>query len=94
VRTLVFLSEEGVDRKLNVALTLAREQVVVLGKEELLATQAVYQRFVDFCKRRDLLSKLPASQTGLLPRSERLCSSNKTLNLMEHLQKIRTVATM
>jgi DNA replication ATP-dependent helicase Dna2 len=50
VKTLVSLSEEGVDRKLNVALTRAREHVVVLGNEELLATQPVYRRFVEFCR--------------------------------------------
>ena len=50
VKTLVSLSDEGVDRKLNVALTRAREHVVVLGNEELLATQPVYRRFVDFCR--------------------------------------------
>ncbi|MEZ4960561.1 MAG: AAA domain-containing protein [Saprospiraceae bacterium] len=48
--SLVSLSEEGVDRKLNVALTRAREHVVVLGNEELLAQNEVYRKLIDFCK--------------------------------------------
>jgi DNA replication ATP-dependent helicase Dna2 len=51
--TLVSLSEEGVDRKLNVALTRAREQVVILGNEEVLARNAAYKALIDFCKNRD-----------------------------------------
>ncbi|MBI5916602.1 MAG: hypothetical protein HY842_14590 [Bacteroidetes bacterium] len=48
METLVSLSEEGVDRKLNVALTRAREQVVVLGNEELLRRNEVYRRLIDW----------------------------------------------
>ncbi len=48
--SLVSLSEEGVDRKLNVALTRAREHVVVLGNEELLRQNEVYGKLIDFCK--------------------------------------------
>ncbi|MBI5917396.1 MAG: DNA2/NAM7 family helicase, partial [Bacteroidetes bacterium] len=50
METLVSLSEEGVDRKLNVALTRAREQVVVLGNEELLSQNEVYRKLIEFCK--------------------------------------------
>jgi DNA replication ATP-dependent helicase Dna2 len=46
METLVSLSEEGVDRKLNVALTRAREQVVVLGNEDLLSRNEVYRRLI------------------------------------------------
>ena len=48
--SLVSLSEEGVDRKLNVALTRAREQVVVLGNEEILKLDATYGKLIGFCK--------------------------------------------
>ncbi len=48
METLVSLSEEGVDRKLNVALTRARERVVVLGNEEILMKNAVYQSLIRF----------------------------------------------
>ncbi|MBK8565963.1 MAG: AAA family ATPase [Saprospiraceae bacterium] len=50
METLVSLSEEGVDRKLNVALTRARERVVVLGNEEILMKNAVYQSLIKFIK--------------------------------------------
>lgn len=36
LRTLVSLSSDGVDRKLNVALTRAREQIIVIGNEDIL----------------------------------------------------------
>jgi DNA replication ATP-dependent helicase Dna2 len=48
--SLVSLSDDGVDRKLNVALTRAREHVVVLGNEELLRQNLVYGKLIDFCK--------------------------------------------
>ena len=40
-RSLISLSEEGVDRKLNVALTRAREQLIILGNGELLSGNEV-----------------------------------------------------
>ncbi|MEZ4955409.1 MAG: C-terminal helicase domain-containing protein [Saprospiraceae bacterium] len=48
--SLVSLSEEGVDRKLNVALTRAREHVVVLGNEEILRGNDVYRSLITFCR--------------------------------------------
>ena len=43
------LSDEGIDRKLNVALTRAREQLIILGNPELLAHSAIYQELIGFC---------------------------------------------
>ncbi|NUN99342.1 MAG: AAA family ATPase [Saprospiraceae bacterium] len=43
------LSDEGIDRKLNVALTRAREQLIVLGNPELLAHSAIYRELISFC---------------------------------------------
>ena len=40
--SLVSLSHEGVDRRLNVALTRARKHLIILGNEEVLKTNAVY----------------------------------------------------
>ncbi|HFA49453.1 MAG TPA: hypothetical protein ENJ95_10610 [Bacteroidetes bacterium] len=48
--SLVSLSEEGVDRKLNVALTRARERVVILGNEKILAGNEVYRKLMAFCR--------------------------------------------
>jgi DNA replication ATP-dependent helicase Dna2 len=45
--SLVSLSEEGVDRKLNVALTRARKHLVVIGNKEILRGSEIYRRFMD-----------------------------------------------
>lgn len=45
--SIVSLSDEGVDRKLNVALTRAREHVVVIGNAELLQGNALYKALVE-----------------------------------------------
>jgi DNA replication ATP-dependent helicase Dna2 len=52
VATLTSLSEEGIDRKLNVALTRAREHLVVLGNESLLRGQKAYHQLLDFLQSR------------------------------------------
>jgi DNA replication ATP-dependent helicase Dna2 len=50
-RSLISLSEEGVDRKLNVALTRAREQLIILGNEELLSGNEVYRELMRYCQK-------------------------------------------
>ena len=50
METLVSLSEEGVDRRLNVALTRAKEHVVILGDADILCTHPVYRQLLDFCR--------------------------------------------
>ena len=45
--SLISLSEEGVDRKLNVALTRARQHLVVVGNAEILRGSPIYKWFVE-----------------------------------------------
>ncbi len=49
MRSLVSLSEEGIDRKLNVALTRAREAVVLLGNPDLLRENPGYGALLQQC---------------------------------------------
>lgn len=46
---LASLSDEGVDRKLNVALTRAKEQVILLGNKQLLRQNELYRSLMDWC---------------------------------------------
>ncbi len=47
LRNLSVLSSEGVDRKLNVALTRAREQIILLGNRELLELNPLYKTLIE-----------------------------------------------
>ncbi len=47
LESLVNLSDEGVDRKLNVALTRARNHLVLIGNPELLCENALYRDFIE-----------------------------------------------
>lgn len=51
--SLVSLSTDGqADRKLNVALTRARNHLVVIGNEDLLRSNAIYNQLIDFVNAR------------------------------------------
>jgi len=47
--SLVSLSADGVDRKLNVALTRARNHLVILGNPEILKLNGAYGELMAFC---------------------------------------------
>ena len=47
LRSLVSLSKEGVDRKLNVAVTRAREQLIVIGNREILEGNETYESLIN-----------------------------------------------
>jgi superfamily I DNA and/or RNA helicase len=49
---LVTIGETLVDRKLNVAITRARKQFIMLGNEQLLSQNVLYSQLIDFCKGR------------------------------------------
>jgi DNA replication ATP-dependent helicase Dna2 len=44
------INDEGVDRKLNVALTRAKEQVIILGSEEVLQKNELFNSLIEFIK--------------------------------------------
>ena len=50
VESICSLSDEGIDRKLNVAITRAREQFILIGNEELLSTTTGYQNLIRYIK--------------------------------------------
>ena len=52
IRMLSQLSDEGVDRKLNVAMTRAREHLVIVGCEDILRQSEVYDELLDFISSR------------------------------------------
>lgn len=43
------VSSEGIDRKLNVALTRARENVIIFGTKELLVKNRIYKDLIEHC---------------------------------------------
>ncbi len=45
--TLVSLSQEGVDRKLNVAITRAKERLFLIGNRDTLSTDPTYKSLID-----------------------------------------------
>ncbi|MEM9917186.1 MAG: AAA domain-containing protein [Bacteroidota bacterium] len=55
LHSLVSLSNEGVDRKLNVALTRARQHLIVLGNKAILSQNEVYQKLVNYCGEGNML---------------------------------------
>lgn len=48
--SLVSESGEGVDRKLNVALTRARKHLVIVGNPEILKENQVYRKLIEYCE--------------------------------------------
>ncbi len=48
--SLVSLSSDGTDRKLNVALTRAKEHIIMYGNEEILAQDVTYAALIDRAK--------------------------------------------
>lgn len=48
---MVNLNDEGdVDRKLNVALTRAKEQLILIGNDSVLSNNLIYLRLIEYCK--------------------------------------------
>ena len=52
--SLISLSENGVDRKLNVAFTRAREQFILVGNENILVQNDLYKDLIKRCYRLEL----------------------------------------
>ena len=49
--SLISLSEDGTDRKLNVALTRAKEQIIITGNEDILVQNETYRNLIKSCHR-------------------------------------------
>jgi DNA replication ATP-dependent helicase Dna2 len=47
--SLINLSTDGVDRKLNVALTRAKEQVIIIGNKKILSQNKTYDSLINYC---------------------------------------------
>lgn len=51
LKGMINLNDEGdVDRKLNVALTRAREQMILIGNDNILSSNLIYLRLIEYCK--------------------------------------------
>ena len=44
-----------VDRKLNVALTRARKQNIIIGNRAILSTNPLFKSLIDYCERQQQL---------------------------------------
>lgn len=51
--SIISMSEDGVDRKLNVAITRAKEQVILIGNEDILSQSEHYKAFIREADRLD-----------------------------------------
>ncbi len=50
IASIQSLNDNDVDRKLNVALTRAKDQLIILGTEEVLSKNKLYKSLIDFIK--------------------------------------------
>lgn len=48
--TIQSINDEGIDRKLNVALTRAKEQLIIMGSEAVLQKNELYNELIEFIK--------------------------------------------
>ncbi len=53
--TITSISDEGIDRKLNVALTRAKEHLIILGSKEVLSRNTCYKRLIEHCYQLDAI---------------------------------------
>lgn len=44
------INDEGIDRKLNVAITRAKEQLIIIGSEEILEKNMIFNNLIEFVK--------------------------------------------
>lgn len=47
--TITSMSEQGIDRKMNVALSRAKEHLVIIGNKEVLSKNKLYQQLIESC---------------------------------------------
>lgn len=60
---MVNLNDEGdVDRKLNVALTRAKEQLILVGNDNILSNNLIYLRLIEYCKSKGGYIDIPVNR--------------------------------
>lgn len=47
------INEEGVDRKLNVAITRAKDHLILIGSEDVLIKDKIFKKLIEFIKEKD-----------------------------------------
>ena len=52
LKTIQSVNDGGVDRKLNVAITRAKEQLIMLGNEEILKNNHIFKELIDLVKKK------------------------------------------
>jgi DNA replication ATP-dependent helicase Dna2 len=50
LKAIQSINDEGIDRKLNVAITRAKDQLIILGSEEVLNKDDTFKKLIDFIK--------------------------------------------
>ncbi|WP_326984507.1 AAA domain-containing protein [Chryseobacterium sp. MYb264] len=60
---MVSLNDEGdVDRKLNVALTRSKEQLILIGNDSILSANIIYLRLIEYCKSKEGYIDIPVKE--------------------------------
>jgi len=57
-RTISESNNSNIDRKLNVAITRAKEHLIMVGNSEILVLSENYKNFINYCKSKNSYSKL------------------------------------
>jgi len=65
LKSIQSINDKGVDRKLNVAITRAKDQLIVLGTEEILSKNKTFKSLIDFIKQNGGYMNNPYKESSL-----------------------------